>query len=77
MNKERRTQVPRPNQVIERGRVRHFNCAHESHAARMDDYDESERSLSSSTALPLPLLGWYGADLSLKRNRCSCLSRGS
>ena len=38
----------------------------------MDDCDERERSLSSSTALPLSLLGWYGADLSLRRSRCSC-----
>ena len=43
--------------------------AHGSRAARMDYYDESKRSLSSSTALPLSLLGWYGADLSLRRSR--------
>ena len=54
--------------------VHFFNCAHGSHAARMDDYDESERSLSSSTVLPLSLLGWYGPDLSLKNSRCLVLS---
>ena len=41
-----------------------FYSAHGSRAARMDDYFEIERSLSSSTAVPLSLLGWYGAGVS-------------
>ena len=40
----------RTRALVYRDRAHLFNCAHGRRAARMDDYDESERSLSPSTA---------------------------
>ena len=63
--------MPGPHQVIERGPWRTaIVCTFSlvlmgARVARMDDDDARERSLSSSTALPLSLFGWYKADLSL------------
>ena len=56
---ERRTQVPGPHQVIDWGVwwtaiVYTFNCARGSRAARMDDCDDSERSLDLLLLLRLP-----------------------
>ena len=41
----------------------------EAHTDHVDDYDECEWSLCSPCALLLPLLRWYGADLSLRCRR--------
>ena len=61
MQRETNTKVPTPHQVIEnralvyRDRVHLLNCGHV--LLVMDYYDESERSLSSSTAVPSFLVG--------------------
>ena len=67
--------MSRPHQVIGRGPwctivVRVYRIVlMEAHTGHMDDYDECEWSLCSLCVLLLPLLRWYGADLSLRCRR--------